>query len=358
MSEYAECMRRAGVSRVRVCNVALSGCTPPCHEVTYVCEGMTNRLQLKLRTLVHCNGTATTLASPHTASGMPTTEVLFCLLSLPRNHRQDANMFSAAMDYSAKKSATVELEAPTGPLGLVLVNAEKTGALTFSELLPESPLHLKVGIGWQLLSIDGKATQKNGCTAAAERLVANCDKPRALQFLDPEELKDQLAGSRWRNQSGEVCVVAPAGRLGLALKTDPARGPVVDYLFRASPLVRQVAPDWRLLSVDGTDVTSKTHDEAVSVLAAASERARVLVFEAPPLASVVREQLVSLGSLVLRLAIPVAIAAAVYAIEPEIFAPFLKSLDKVRSKLDEMPSALPPLDPAASSQWNKVPEGL
>ena len=116
------------VCHVCGCNVALSGCTPPCHEVTYVCEGMTNRLQLKLRTLVHCNGTATTLASPHTASGMPTTEVLFCLLSLPRNHRQDANMFSAAMDYSAKKSATVELEAPTGPLGLVLVNAEKTGA--------------------------------------------------------------------------------------------------------------------------------------------------------------------------------------------------------------------------------------
>ena len=109
---------------------------PPCHEVTYVCEGMTNRLQLKLRTLDIVTGRRQLWPLSHRVGDADDRSSLVC--SLPRNHRQDANMFSAAMDYSAKKSATVELEAPTGPLGLVLVNAEKTGAVTASELLPES----------------------------------------------------------------------------------------------------------------------------------------------------------------------------------------------------------------------------
>ena len=55
---------------------------------------------------------------------------------------------------TADEVATREVEAPVGPLGLELANSN-SGVVVVKSLSGSSPLHLIVGVGWHLVSVDG-----------------------------------------------------------------------------------------------------------------------------------------------------------------------------------------------------------
>lgn len=224
---------------------------------------------------------------------------------------------------TADEVATREVEAPVGPLGLELANSN-SGVVVVKSLSGSSPLHLIVGVGWHLVSVDGASVST--FSEAVQLLQANAKRKRALRFLDPEARLDHLRGSPWKEQRGEVTVVAPAGKLGMRLRTQGG-GPVVQSLFAASPLVRSVAPGWRLLSLDGKDVSSMSHDDVVALLMASADKPkRSLVFFAPTPPPTTR----SLSSLILaaapKLAALVALLALLFAISPQALHPVVEGV--------------------------------
>ena len=86
----------------------------------------------------------------------------------------------------ATEAATIEVDAPAGPLGLLLTKA-KTGQLAVTQLRPNSPLQAKVEVGWLLLKIDDvdvpdSATPESAAAMLTERAA---QRSRILTFLKP-----------------------------------------------------------------------------------------------------------------------------------------------------------------------------
>ena len=90
----------------------------------------------------------------------------------------------------AKLSRQVELEAPSGSLGLTLVKG--TQGARVSAISYDSPFHnkqmlkVRIKVGWELVSIDGEKIVGD-YKAAAEKLRAAADRKRILVFAAPSE---------------------------------------------------------------------------------------------------------------------------------------------------------------------------
>ena len=189
---------------------------------------------------------------------------------------------------SPSTAGHVIVPAPSGDLGLRLCNT--LSGPTVDSLLPDSPLQLDVGIGWKLLSINGDSVAK--ADVASKILHEKCLDPiRELTFLDPERRLAQLSGSvgHDRPTGGTVYIEAPPGRLGLLLGWAHGAGgstiATVTGVRNASPLVNRVQIGWRLLQLDGVDVSQMHSEQVVKLLGEAAGRSRTLKFEIPTLAS-------------------------------------------------------------------------
>ena len=178
-----------------------------------------------------------------------------------------------SLDAHIEREATITVDAPAGALGILLTGEIKP---IVEGLKDESPLHLDVGVGWQLKSINGTSVAALGCEKAAEVLAKQESLPRQLIFFDPERKRAATCGEPMEppRPYGTIVVEAPAGRLGLKLKTNNEGCAIVTGVRPAAPLARKVAVGWRLLKVDEVDVSSLGHDGAVKVLGERASRSR------------------------------------------------------------------------------------
>ena len=196
-----------------------------------------------------------------------------------------ATAVAASTTGTASTTGHILVPAPAGDLGLRLCNT--LSGPTVDALLPDSPLQLDVGIGWKLLAINGESVTK---AEAAVLLLdeKRLDPIRQLTFLDPERRLAQLSGSVGHDipTGGTVYVDAPPGRLGLLLGWEHGSGgttfAIVTGVRNASPLVNRVHVGWRLLQLDGVDVSQMQSEQVVKLLGEAAGRSRTLMFEIPP----------------------------------------------------------------------------
>ena len=190
-------------------------------------------------------------------------------------------MFSRMWERAADQKATVTVDAPSGQLGLIL--SSSASGPTVNALRPSSPLLLDVRVGWKLIKIDGVDVGTRDAHAAAAMLDHAIDRKRVLTFIDPERLMASLINPAANHAppppSGTIVVHAPSGRLGLTLATSGG-SPTVAGVRAASPLAHRVALGWRLLAVDGIDVSRAGHLEAIRVLTEREGAPRTLTFDA------------------------------------------------------------------------------
>ena len=135
-----------------------------------------------------------------------------------------------SLDAHIEREATITVDAPAGALGILLTGEIKP---IVEGLKDESPLHLDVGVGWQLKSINGTSVAALGCEKAAEVLAKQESLPRQLIFFDPERKRAATCGEPMEppRPYGTIVVEAPAGRLGLLARSDSQR----DLLVQPAP---------------------------------------------------------------------------------------------------------------------------
>ena len=191
-------------------------------------------------------------------------------------------VFSRQAERGAAHAAKMTVEAPKGPLGLTF--STSAGGPTVDIVNPDSPLHLEVGVGWKLIGLDDVNVRKFNCGAAAKWLKENENRERTLIFEDPVRFASLILGKDLIANKPAFCkpvtVDAPAGRLGLTLRTRDGSA-TVHSVKAASPLVHRVGVGWRLLAVDGVDCSSMDHDAAVKLLHDSAGRSRTLTFDDP-----------------------------------------------------------------------------
>ena len=237
-------------------------------------------------------------------------------------------MLSRLWEKAADQKATITVDAPSGPLGLIL--SSTASGPTVNALRPSSPLLLDVRVGWKLVKIDGVDVGTRDAQAAAAMLDEAIDKKRVLTFMDPERLMASLINPTANHapppQSGTIVVHAPSGRLGLTLETSGG-SPTVAGVRPASPLAHRVALGWRLLAVDGIDVSRAGHLEAIRVLTDREGAPRTLTFDAGrgagPWVDAVAQQMLYPAFLVGLIAV---IFAFVQLVAPGLIAEELKRL--------------------------------
>jgi len=167
------------------------------------------------------------------------------------------------------------VQAPAGELGLSFDDE-----LAVTAVARGGAMELKVAIGWKLLHIDGRSVTGKAKADVQELLDSSAATERELffQLPTPPELNADLDGT--------ITVAAPAGKLGLTLRTSmehEPKGAVVEAVFVASPLAGSVQRGMTLLAVDGVDMTSKNNTEAVAFLVErAEQRERKLKLLLPP----------------------------------------------------------------------------
>ena len=120
--------------------------------------------------------------------------------------------------------------------------------------------------------------------ALANSLLDKYEKlPRALEFLDyeAERVLTVRVQESWAKLS-DVEIEAPPGKLGISFVLEPGtKKPIVDTLKPNSPLRGFVGLKWRVLTIDGVDVTKVEDEHEISkMLLAKADKPRWMKFDA------------------------------------------------------------------------------
>ena len=128
-----------------------------------------------------------------------------------------------------------------------------------------------------MLQVDEVDVSDWSATAASTMLRDRASARRTLTFVNPRI--EDLA-FRGGLDLTRTIVTVPAGALGVSLST-ASEGVVIRSLMPASPLVGRVEAGWRLVCVDGRDVSHLGHDGAAAILKESSSKTRTLTLEPP-----------------------------------------------------------------------------
>ena len=167
---------------------------------------------------------------------------------------------------------------PGGDLGVAFVDEPGKSGPRVKSVDPKSEQFLRVGEGWQLLSVNMKDVSSFSSAEATKVIEASAENERELIFAAPEP--PPLV----RDENGLMTILAPPGPLGMTFQDgDGFTGVVVTTVKAASP-INSVQPSMTLRRACGVDVTGFNSQEVANlIISRAGEKERELVFgERPP----------------------------------------------------------------------------
>jgi C-terminal processing protease CtpA/Prc len=151
----------------------------------------------------------------------------------------------------------IEIVVPSGRLGVVLLSPDppEAGPAFISDISNDSPLLDKIQMGDKIVAIDDEDVRNMSAKNVSQLLGSKSNKTeRKIMVL--RQITNYAAASGADQKDTRITIVAPAGKLGVIVATNPGSGlAYVSEIKESSPIKDEIRVGDQILEVDGEDVS-------------------------------------------------------------------------------------------------------
>lgn len=164
---------------------------------------------------------------------------------------------NSAAQCNVTREERIEIVVPSGRLGVVLLSPDppEAGPAFISDISNDSPLLDKIQMGDKIVAIDDEDVRNMSAKNVSQLLGSKSNKTeRKIMVL--RQITNYAAASGADQKDTRITIVAPAGKLGVIVATNPGSGlAYVSEIKESSPIKDEIRVGDQILEVDGEDVS-------------------------------------------------------------------------------------------------------